>query len=54
LSTYLWIGLDFEPVVAEVTFTSEREDRSRVVVSYFLLLGIVADAHADMVVAPIT
>jgi hypothetical protein len=51
---YLWIGLDFEPVVAQVTFTSKREDGSGVVVSYFLLLGIIPDTHTYVVVASIT
>lgn len=53
MSTYLWVGVDFEPVVAKVTFTPKREDRSGVVVSYFLLLGVVADAHTDVVVTAI-
>lgn len=48
---YLWVRLYLEPTITEMAFTSERVYRRRVVVSYLLLLSVVADAHADMVVA---
>lgn len=46
----LWVGLDLKPVITQVTFTSEGEDRRRVIVAYFLLLGVVTDAHPNVVV----
>jgi len=41
----------FEPTIAEMTFTTEGEDGRRVIHSDFLLLCIVADTHADVIVA---
>lgn len=51
---YLWVSLDFEPVVAEVTFTPEWKDGRWIVVAYLLLFGVVPDSHADVIVAAIT
>ena len=50
----LWVGLDYEPVVAEVTLAPELVYGRGVVVAYFLFLGVVAHAHANVVVAAIT
>jgi hypothetical protein len=49
--TYLGVGLNFEPAIAKMALATERVYRRRIVVSDFLLLRIVAHAHANMVVA---
>ena len=51
---YLWVRLDGKPVVTQVALASERVYRRRVVVSYLLLLRIVAYTHTNVVVATIT
>lgn len=51
MQTHLGVGLNFEPAIAEMAFAAEGVDGSRIVGADFLLLGIVPDAHADVVVA---
>jgi len=50
----LRIGLDFKPIVAEMTFASKRVYRGGIVVAYLLLLCIVSHTHADVIVASST
>ena len=52
--TRLRVSLDCEPIVAQVAFAAELIYGSRVIVSDFLLLGVVANAHADVVVTTFT
>jgi hypothetical protein len=49
--TNLRVCLDFEPPTAQVAFTSKGVDGRREIVSDFLLLGVITNAHANMVVA---
>ena len=51
ISRIFRVSLYGEPAVAEVAFAPESEDGRRVIIADFLLLGVVADAHADVVVA---
>jgi hypothetical protein len=49
--THLGVGLNFKPAIAEMTFAAEGVDGSRIICADFLLLGIVPDAHANVVIA---
>ena len=51
ISSVLGVRLDGKPVVAKVAFATKGVDWCRVVVPNFLLFRIVADTHADVVVA---
>jgi hypothetical protein len=52
--TCLGIRLNRKPVIAKVTFTSEGIYGCRVVVPYLFLLGVVPNAHANVIVASFT
>ena len=51
MRSYLGIRLNLKPPVTQMAFTSKGVNWSRVVVANFLLLGVVSDAHANVVVA---
>ncbi len=47
----LGVGLYFKPAIAQMTFASKGEYGSAVVVSDLLLFRVVADSHANVIVA---
>ena len=50
----LRVCADLKPMRTKVTFASELKDRSAVVIAYFPLLGIVANALTNVSLAPST
>jgi hypothetical protein len=53
ISSVLWVRLDRKPVATQVTLAPKSEDRRRVIVPNLFLLGVVPNAHTNVVVAPI-
>jgi hypothetical protein len=47
----LGIGLNLKPAIAQMTFAPKGIDGRRVVILDFAFLGVVTDAHADVIVA---